>query len=156
MCNLFRTKVYPHSPFSHDSDSDSSLSPPPRPAKRTKTKGKGSASSHRLQEMGKPQTPRSRTNSTQSSTSGDSQDPDSSQSRRSRSRSLSESADEVRERGANRGGVASSKNLWKGEVDMKRTSSRSNKSSRPRSPGTQKINARKLARSKSSYTNTTS
>ena len=131
MCNLLRMKVFPHSLFSESSDN--APSPPPiHPTKRFKTKGTRPPSPLRLQELEKSQPARSQGGSTQPSTTPtDSQDSGAPQRHRSRSRSVSVSVEEVRARGANRGGVASSKSLWKGEVEMKRTSSRGSKLFKP-------------------------
>ena len=130
MCDLLRTKVFPHRLFSDSSDT--ALSPPPiRPTKKSKSKSTRPPSPLRIQELEKPQASRSRAGSIQPPlTPTDSRGSVVSQ-RRSRSRSVSVSVEEVRARGANRGGVASSKRLWKGEVEMKRTSSRGSKLFKP-------------------------
>ncbi|KAF8517157.1 hypothetical protein BU17DRAFT_50121 [Hysterangium stoloniferum] len=110
--NLLRTKVFPHSPFSDDSD----------------TKERRPTSPLRLQELEKPKYTRHNSSSLQSNTTSDgNKDSEAPQRHRSRSRSVSIAAEEVRARGASRGGVASSKTLFKGEIEMKRTSSRRNK-----------------------------
>ena len=131
MCDLLRTKVFPHRLFSEDSDS--APSPPPiLPTKKVKTNSTHPPSPLRLQEIGKPQAARSRAGSTHPSvTPTDSRASGAPKRHRSRSRSVSVSVEAVRARGANRGGVASSKSLWKGEVEMKRTSSRGSKLFKP-------------------------
>jgi hypothetical protein len=154
MCDLLRTKVFPHSPFSEDSDRPL---PPPLPAKRVKTKGKRPHSPLSLQELERPQTARSRAGSTHAAVAPtDSLEFSIPQGSRTRARSVSASVEEVRARGANRGGVATSKALWKGEVEMKRAPSRGSKLFKPppatRAPGRRKSShAITLAKSNISF-----
>ncbi|GJJ11489.1 hypothetical protein Clacol_005722 [Clathrus columnatus] len=125
-------------PFSEDSDSDVAA-PPAAPILRTQKKFKAKErcppSPLKLHEVTKSGSmSMTRTLSEYAiptgSGPGKGQDQFHHQSippKRHRSRSVSVSVEEVRARGASRGGVASSKALFRGEVEMKRTASKSGK-----------------------------
>ncbi|KIJ55839.1 hypothetical protein M422DRAFT_774740 [Sphaerobolus stellatus SS14] len=128
LCELLRSKVFPHNVFSNESEEDAPPVPVRAP-KKSKAKERRPPSPLRLNEIEKkPKAGSSRVGTSQASNNNNKDIGDKVPERhRSRSRSVSVSVDDMRVRGASRGGVASSKTLFRGEVEMKRTASKGSK-----------------------------
>lgn len=119
--------MFPHSPFSEESD-NAAPSPVVRTQKKFKAKERYPPSPLKLHEVttrAAVASSKTRTTTSGAKRSGTRQESQISSLQRHRSRSVSVSVEEVRARGARRGGVASSKALFQGEFEMKRSLSKS-------------------------------